>query len=178
MQCCCGNRFWPLPTQLSCFPGTANAYTMRRTSDVVPVWFHMDLLSFVDSLQHHTKNASISGFAQCLQQRWLHQQLHMGKAQQHLAAGTGGQVPQEPVQLQLPISMYTLQEQLGAALREYQHATMTQNETAVERPAASWPLLDQLDEHGQGQKQQKRRRRSQSLVSQGDSEQQEEIQQQ
>jgi len=142
----CNRCFLPTATHLSCIPGTANGFTLQRTFDITPVWFHLELLSFLDAVQYHTKSAAIYSFVQSLVDQW-EQQLRYQEAdawigssmlQAQLPAGQPAACSSNKQPSQLPVYVDTLQRNLGQALREYQYI-MTRCETATER-MDGWPL--------------------------------------
>jgi hypothetical protein len=142
----CKRYFMPTATQLNCIPGTANGFTLQRTFDIAPVWFQLELLSFLDAIQYHTKSAAIYSFVQSLVQQWEQQlryqeaEAFVGNSLQQAGSAAGepspGTAARQPPRL--PVSVDTLQRNIGQALREYQFI-MTRCETATER-IDGWPL--------------------------------------
>lgn len=117
----CKTAFYPRPTVLGCLPGNRNAWDFKRTFDVVPVWFHLSLLSMLDSLQYHAKADRIYSLTQALEQHWS----LMGSGIEPAAEQPG-----------MP-SSDTLRCQLSIALQEYQIID-TRLTTQVEQ-LAGWP---------------------------------------
>ena len=128
----CRFLFVVKPTQLACMPGSQNAWTLSRTSDIKPLWFHMDLLSFLDSHHYHAKSSSLYSFVQVMEEQWLR-----AREMAHSLSSEDGQEGWQPQCL--PVSMDTVRRQMGDALREYQHL-LTMCDNSVETLGLdNWP---------------------------------------
>jgi hypothetical protein len=129
----CKALFVIKPTQLACIPGSENAWTLRRTSDVKPLWFHIDLLSFLDSHHYHAKSSSVYSFVQVMEEQWLRAR-EMGHGLGTEAVQEEGWQPPS-----LPVSMDTVRRQIGDALREYQHLLTMCDNVAETLGLDGWP---------------------------------------
>lgn len=135
LRCCsCKGLFMLKPTQVACIPGSMNAWTLSRLKtcgDVPlrPLWFHMDLLSFLDDHHYHAKSSSIYSFVQVLEAQWLRAQ----EACQGVEATGDGWQPT------LPLSMDTVRRQIADALREYQHLLTMCDNVSETLQLDGWP---------------------------------------
>ena len=150
----CSTTFLKRPTELACIPGSANGFTLKRTSDQTPLWFHLSLLSFVDSSMYHAKATSVYSVVQTLEGQWLQllrdEELlaNMDGIQEQAAAAAaaaaagehGLEEAAEPAYQapKLPVTTDTLNRNLGCALQEYRYLLARCQKRVEEVPA--WPL--------------------------------------
>ena len=150
----CSFTFMQRPTDLACIPGSANGFTLKRTSDQKPLWFHVSLLSFVDSSMYNAKTTSVYSTIKTLEGQWLQllrqeEVLNNMDSLQQVAAATGAVAAAGVYELEgvakpahlapkLPVTTDTLNRNLGAALVEYRYLLARCQRVAEEVPA--WPL--------------------------------------
>jgi hypothetical protein len=150
----CHFTFMQRPTDLACIPGSANGFTLKRTSDLKPLWFHCSLLSFVDSSMYNAKTTSVYSTIKTLEGQWLQllrqeEVLNNMDSIQQAAAATAAVAAAgvhelegvaKPAHLapKLPVTTDTLNRNLGAALVEYRYLLARCQKVAEEVPA--WPL--------------------------------------